>query len=117
MPRKRNQDLVHAVGQRVARARRERGWTQERLSEAVDIQAVTLSRLENGDRALSLSTLGRIADALKVSLGDLVDGSRSLPAPKQSPQEAELLRLYGQLTKSRRQLLLRLARELAPAKR
>jgi len=112
MPRRRDQELLRQVGQRVAQIRRDRGWTQEALSESIGIEAVSLSRLETGDRALSLSTLARIADALGVGLGDLLDVKRDAPAPKHAPDEAELLRLYGKLPDNKRDIVLRLAREL-----
>lgn len=113
MPRSRDQDLLEEVGRRVGLARRDRGWTQEALAEAIGIEAVTLSRLETGHRALSLTTLSRIGDTLGVSLGDLLDVDRSIPAPEQSPEEAELLRLFGGLAPSARDAVLRMVRELA----
>lgn len=77
------------------------------------IEPVSLSRLETGDRALSLSKLGEIADALDLGLGALVGVEGDLPKPDLDPQEAELLRALGGLTSTRKDLLLRLARELA----
>ena len=113
MPRRRDDQLLQAVGQRLAEARKARGYSQESLAEAAGLEAVTLSRWETGDRALSLSALARIAATLGVGMGDLLDAERPLPAPSHGPDEAELLRSYVGMTRSRRQLLLRLARELA----
>lgn len=113
MPRLRDQELLRQVGARVAQTRASHGWTQEQLSEAVGIEPVSLSRLETGNRALSLSTLSRIAEALQVSLGDLLDAEREVAEPSHSPQEAELVRAFSSLSRSRKNLLLRLARELA----
>ena len=112
MPRQRDQKIITDVGRRVAQARKDRGFTQEQLSEAVGIEAVTLSRLETGDRALSLSTLSSIAKVLDMGIGDLLDVERELPAPENSPEEVELLRLFSGLTASQKDVLLRLAREL-----
>lgn len=114
MPRSRNQELLRAIGQRVADIRKSRGWTQEALSEAVAVEPVTLSRYETGDRALSMSTLAAISAALGVPLGDLLDIERELPEPPhERPEHAELLRLFEQASPQRQQLLLALARELA----
>jgi len=113
MPRQRDEKLVRDVGRRVARARKDRGFTEERLAEAVGIEPVTLSRLETGDRALSLSTLDAIARTLAVPVDDLLDVERKLPESKHSPDESELLRLFSGLTASQKDVLLRLARELA----
>lgn len=111
MPRNRDQDLLMAIGQRVSQARKDRGWTQEQLSEAIEIEPVSLSRLETGHRALSVSTLSRISDALGIGLGDLLDVDRPIPEPSLGPDEAEILRLFGEISKERRDLLLRMARE------
>ena len=113
MPRRRDQGLLQQVGQRVAQARRDRGWSQEQLSEAISIEPVTMSRWETGDRALSLSTLKAISDALGVSLGDLLDVGRSVPEPEHAPDEAEILRLYRGLPASKRDIVLRLTRDLS----
>jgi transcriptional regulator with XRE-family HTH domain len=112
MPRQRDQELIKGIGRRVAQARKDRGFTQEALAEAVNIEAVTLSRLETGHRALSLSTLASISKVLDMGIGDLLDSGRELPAPENSPEEVELLRLFCGLTDSQRDVLLRLAREL-----
>jgi len=113
MPKKRNPDLLHALGRRVAQARADRGWTQEQLAEAIGIEPVSLSRLETADRALSLTSLGLIADALGLGLGHLVGVEADLPKPGLSPQESELLRGFSALSAARRDLVLRFVHELA----
>jgi transcriptional regulator with XRE-family HTH domain len=113
MPRTRDQELLRDVGRRVAAARVDRGYTQERLAEVVGIEPVTLSRWETGHRALSLSTLAAIAEALDVGLGDLLDVARDIPAPEHGPEELELLRGFASLPDARRDLVLRIVRELA----
>jgi len=79
----------------------------------IGIEPVSLSRLETGDRALSLTTLSQIADALGLGLGHLVGVEADLPKPDLAPQEAELLRGFEKLATARRDLVLRLVRELA----
>lgn len=113
MPRSRNPDLLRAVGRRVAQARTDRGYTQEQLAESIGIEPVSLSRLETGDRALSLTTLGLIAEALDLGLGHLLGTDLDLPKPDLTPPELELLRAFDALTAARKDLVLRLARELA----
>ena len=116
MPRTRDEQLLVEVGRRVAQLRVDRGWTQDALSAAIDIEPVTLSRLENGHRALSLTTLAHIATALNVSLGDLLDPVRQAPSVQVDPDINELARLANGLSPSARDVLLRVARELAKAK-
>jgi len=55
---------------RIAELRLERGWTQERLSEASGITVRTVQRLEAGNDA-SLDTLSRVARALEVPVREL----------------------------------------------
>ena len=116
MPRQRQPDLLRAVGARLQQIRKEHGWTQEALAEAVGIEPVSLSRLETGDRALSLTVLARASTALSVSLGDLLDIARPIPATDLPADEAEAQRLYRGLDVDRRDLALRLLREVAAKK-
>ena len=113
MPRKRDEDVVKRVGRRVAQARNAHGFTQEKLAEAVGIQPVTLSRLETGDRAMSLSTLAGVSAALGIRIGDLLGDERPLPTPKYGPDEAQLLRAFASLEDKQKKLMLGLARELS----
>ena len=113
MPRRRDEGMLREVGRRVGQARRDRGWTQEALAEAVGIEPVTLSRLETGDRALSLTMLAQIAEILGLGLGDPVDVARPTPSPELQPEHAERLRLYDALAPSARDVVSRVARELA----
>ncbi|MFB6291277.1 MAG: helix-turn-helix domain-containing protein, partial [Candidatus Bipolaricaulia bacterium] len=45
------------LGERIARARNNRGMTQEDLAEVADIGRVTISRLENGEQSPRYQTL------------------------------------------------------------
>ena len=49
-----------------------RGWTQRELSETAGTTAPYLSQIETGRRTGSVKLLHRLADALRVELGDLV---------------------------------------------
>lgn len=113
MPRRRDEDLLRDVGRRLARIRKDRGWTQEQLAEKIGIAPVTLSRLETGARAMSLSSLAIIAGMLEVGLGDVLDTAGPTPAQAMPPRENEMLRLFKELSSDRQDLLLRTARILA----
>lgn len=113
MPRRRDHDLLKALGARLGEVRRRKQWTQERLAEAIGIQPVSLSRLETGDRALSLSTLAAAADALGVPFGELVDVDRPLPEPVEDPKGEALHRIWVSLDEHTKDLVLRIVREIA----
>ncbi|MFF1574316.1 helix-turn-helix domain-containing protein [Leifsonia sp. NPDC058292] len=55
---------------RIRELRTTKGWTQERLAENSGVAVRTIQRLESGEDA-SLETLGLLADALEVAVGDL----------------------------------------------
>ena len=113
MPRRRDQDLLNLIGGRIRRARTDRGLSQQELAQLAAIEPETMSRVETGTTAMSLANLARIAGALGVRLGDLVDAERELPAPELPPAELELLRLTRRLDAPGVELLLALAREVA----
>ncbi|MEV7584372.1 helix-turn-helix transcriptional regulator [Streptomyces erythrochromogenes] len=60
------------IGARIRAARTDAGLTQEALAEAVGIDNKTVHRIEYGTSDPTLSVLLGLADALRVSLADLV---------------------------------------------
>ncbi len=60
------------LGEKVARLRRNRGFTQEELSQSADIGRATLSRLENGEVSPRYETLEKVAEALEVGISSLL---------------------------------------------
>ena len=54
--------------------RREAEFSQEKLAEKADLSAVFISRIERGVESPSVDNLVKIAKALGVRAGDLVDG-------------------------------------------
>ena len=61
-----------ALGSRIRNLRKKRGLTQQLLAEQVEIETSNISHIERGASKVGLSTLVRIANALGVSLDDLV---------------------------------------------
>ena len=59
------------LGISVRTLRVERGWSQERLSEAARSHVSYLSGTERGRRNVSIDVLARLADALRVAIKDL----------------------------------------------
>jgi transcriptional regulator with XRE-family HTH domain len=68
--------IAREFGQRLARARRDAGLTQERLAEKAGLHPVTVSTLETASRAASVPTLVRVAAALDLDPAVLVAGIR-----------------------------------------
>jgi DNA-binding XRE family transcriptional regulator len=120
-----------AVGARIARERRARGWTQARLAEAVEIESSTLSRYECGVRVPPLHVVLDIARVLRVPLSTLLDVPEG-PAPgttgnvqvvaapdvsgAHGPPDAgpeAVLALWERLDDAKRHVVLTVARALA----
>lgn len=60
------------IGERIRKYRKERGWTQSQLAEEADLFTSYISHYEAGIWLPSLLNIIAIADALNVSLDDLV---------------------------------------------
>jgi len=66
--------LLQAFGKRIAVVRKSKGVTQSQLAERVNMSVVTIAYIETGKRWVRLSTLEKIAKALKVNIDDLFHG-------------------------------------------
>lgn len=67
-------DPVAQFARNVAEARRRAGLTQEDVSGDSGVHPTEVSRIENGDRDVRVSTVFRLAKALGVRPGQLLDG-------------------------------------------
>jgi transcriptional regulator with XRE-family HTH domain len=65
--------IMERVAGNVKRIRNERGMTQQALAEKAKIHRVYLAQLEGATRAPSLEMLDRLAKALKVKVGRLLE--------------------------------------------
>lgn len=83
-----------AVGQRIARARREKGWTQRQLAERLHISDRTVSKWERGAGLPDVALLVPLADALGLTVTELLDGARE-PVPEAEGTLREALALAG----------------------
>lgn len=62
-----------AFGRRIREARTQRGWSQSRLAEALDLDPSNISRLESGRSRLSLGQAVQVASALGIGLDTLIE--------------------------------------------
>ncbi len=67
--------LSIALGKYVAEKRKERGFTQAQLAEIVGIETVSLSRIETGVALPSLVRLEDLAEALNITITELIGAS------------------------------------------
>jgi transcriptional regulator with XRE-family HTH domain len=66
-------DWRAVLGRNVRRLRRQKGLTQEELAFEAEIDLTYMGGIERGKRNPSLLVMGRIADALSVSLTKLLN--------------------------------------------
>ncbi len=67
------------IGKRIAQLRRERGISQEELSELALLHRVTVAKYESGQVEPGANALARIADALNVSTDEILCRVEKLP--------------------------------------
>jgi transcriptional regulator with XRE-family HTH domain len=67
--------------EQLKRWREARGLSQTKLAARADVNPATVNQIEGGKRTASPATLHKLADALDVSLYDLLEGE---PSPKAS---------------------------------
>ena len=63
------------IGERLKNARTDKGLTQEKLAEKLDVSIAFLSRVERGSSHISLKRLSQICDILGISEGSILNGS------------------------------------------
>ncbi len=71
-------ELLNITGRRIKEAREKKGYSQKQLSEKMELMAVytcrgSISRIENGRRAITDIELDAISKILDVSLDFLFD--------------------------------------------
>ena len=81
------------IGQRVARIRKERGFTQEELAETIGIIQTIVSAIETGTLKLSAEMAARFALALGVTTDELLLPARMKRTHRRQPSRKVLRRL------------------------
>ena len=71
-------DVKTQLGMRIAYLRKQRKLSQEELSFRSNVNKNYISDLENGRRNVSIEILGKIADALGISLEELFKGIQTI---------------------------------------
>lgn len=64
-------DINKKIGSRIKSLRVQRGLSQEKLAEAIDIATTSLSYIETGRGFMTLSTLEKLAKVLRVELSEI----------------------------------------------
>ncbi len=71
--------LARSIGSAIAARRKALGMTQEQLSELIEIEQSSLSRIERGTLVPNLERLAGIAEKLQCRLADLLSNAGTAP--------------------------------------
>ncbi|MFQ9979302.1 helix-turn-helix domain-containing protein [Clostridium cadaveris] len=61
------------LGQNIKKYRKQKGLTQSELAEIIDLKSITIRKYESDDREPSIDILNKIAAALGVTIGKLLE--------------------------------------------
>ena len=96
---------MSGVADALKRARKAKRWTQLELAERSGVSQQAISFIENGRNSPSESTIRLLADALGVSVTDLLEDQEE-KTPSLQPDEARLLNMYRKLPQGAREIAL-----------
>lgn len=93
-----------SLGQRIARLRKERGWTQKQIAERTGLIQELVSNYETDKLRLNPGMILRFAEVFAISADELLRGSKSTVQAKKQPsiklvrrmEQIEALPLYEQ---------------------
>lgn len=95
------------IGQRLKKARKDKGYSQAYAAERLDISVVYLSRVERGTARINLKRLSELCDLLDVNIGEILTG-----VEKQSKQylNEELYDIIMQCSPEKQRLIYKIAK-------
>lgn len=104
---------IHKIGTNIAAKRRKLNLSQEQLAELAGVSSNYMARIERGEvKNFSAINLLKIANALKVSIDELISGSYKNKAIKLNPYQQELINLLDMLEDSTSEQLSKLFIEI-----
>ena len=68
-----NDELLNQFGQRMRILRKAKGWSQEEFAHETGLHRTYIGSVERGERNISLVNIGKIAQALGVTIANLFD--------------------------------------------
>lgn len=81
------------IGERLKKARLNKGLTQEQLSEKMDFSVPYLSKIETGKVYINLKRLFQICELLDVTPGEILNGASHTLPNYLSPEINEYMRM------------------------
>ena len=72
--------MATSIGERIRQLREARGWTQDELAEAAEMNRVTVAKYERGIIEPRTKSLAKLAQAFEISADALISGEQASPA-------------------------------------
>jgi transcriptional regulator with XRE-family HTH domain len=91
-----NSFIMVGFSENLKRVRTQKGISQEELSKKIDIHPVQFSRYERAQSVPSIDVVQKIADALEVTIDELVYGNQNNKA-EQNIKDRELLSMFSKI--------------------
>ena len=90
------------IANNIKRERGSKGISQALLAEKADLSAQYVSQVETAKKMISIPAAARIADALNVSIGAILESD----AKSNNPANSEIDMLFGDCSEYERQVML-----------
>lgn len=74
---KEKKDINIQIGEQIKAARETAGYTQERFSELIEVSAQYISEVERGNVGISMSTLKKICEVMKIPADQILFGKHT----------------------------------------
>lgn len=103
-------DIYREIGSRLRRERVRLGWTQDELGEKSGLHPSYVGQIERGSKKISIETLRKLAQALSLRMGDLLNES---PPPSPEDWESKIGGLLRENSPDDRELIYDTLRQLA----
>src|SRR3546814_14885527 len=93
-----NEAFFKALGERIAKARKERGLTQQQLADKLGVSQQTLAHYEVGRVGVGTPMLPRLAQILDLSFDEILIGQHTVPLPGKRGPASRIEKQHDALT-------------------
>ena len=98
------------IGKNIRRLREERGITQQQLADLVNMHRSNYSKIEKGERELSISALVKVAKHFSITLDELVNMKGKIPQEEKLEDKTTLeqVKMINELEPQDKEMVFRL---------
>ena len=97
------------IGERLKKARTDKGLTQEALSNKINVSIAYLSRIERGSSFISLKRLSQLCELLNISEGQILNGTN---IDSKNYLSNDFAKLLNQCTDEQKKLIYEIAKTI-----